>query len=134
MLIIFVKLSVLDIGGKPGYASIWCLYVVKSSIILPIQWFSFSNNYTPYKALTLATSATAFLSKIPKHSATWSKSSILVVVAILDLRPFKFEWGEGLKKTSSLNPSKGGRLTKDINWRYLMVKLHMKLFPILQYP
>ena len=71
------------------------------------------NGHTPHKTLAPATNTMMFLFKIPKHKITWSKSSILVAAAVLDLQPFKF--AEGERKTSPSNASKSARLIEDIN-------------------
>ena len=82
--------------------------------MLLIQWSPFQNGYSMYKALASATSALFCISKIPKHNASClskSENSISVVTVAPDSGPFKFAWGESLKKTS--NPSKSGRLAED---------------------
>ena len=81
--------------------------------MLPLQWSPFQNGYSPYKALASAANALVCISKIPKRKVTWSKNSILVVAVAPDLGPFKFAWGENLKKTSPSNPSKSDRFADD---------------------
>ena len=109
----FVKPSILDVGGSPRCTSMWWLSVKKSSILDPGSNISlyyrcndplFQNGYALYKV---------FLFKVPKHKETWSKSSILVVEVVLDLRSFKLVWGKGRKETAPSIPSK--RFTEDIN-------------------
>ena len=81
--------------------------------MLPIQRSLSQNGYSLHKALASVTSALVCLSKIPKHKVTWSKNFILVVTVVLDSGPFKFAWGEDMKKTFPSNPSKSGRLAED---------------------
>ena len=126
LLTIFVKLSILDVCGSPicpGYAPMCWQYATKISILEDFSdprlayvtdaMIPFSNGYSPYKSLASATNALVCISKIPKHMVTWSKNSILVVTVAPDSAPFKFAWGEGLKKISPSDLSKSSRLAED---------------------
>ena len=92
--------------------------------MLPIKWTSFQDSYFPHQVTASATITLVLFSKIPKHKETWSKNSILVFAEAPDQGPFKFAWGEGLKKISHSNLQKATDLLK--------LKLSILLFPNLK--
>ena len=77
------------------------------------QWSFFQNSNSTFQDLASATCTIVFSSEIPKHKETSSKNSILVAAVGLHPGPFKFAWGEGLKKISPSNTSKSGKLTEN---------------------
>ena len=93
--------AILDVCRSLGCTSVWWLYVTKSSNLdvsldprssyVNDAMILFQNGHNLYKALDWATNIMVFLSKIPKHNVTCSKSYILFNAVVLELQPLALD-------------------------------------------